>query len=193
MKTKVRTSGIQYPTIIEPPFDLWSRNVRDEYKSLSNEEIKKQLQTTAFPFAVLMSQIEGDFNFSCVIRSANNFNASKVFYYGNRKWDRRGSVGCFNYQDVIHLSTLGDIRDLKEHYVFVGLENNVRDVKQLKDYDWKPNSLLVLGEEGYGIAPEVLELLDHRVEIPSLGSVRSLNVASAASIAMYDYVSKQRK
>jgi len=71
------------------------------------------------------------------------------------------------------------------------LENNVGDVKQLKDYDWKPNSLLVLGEEGCGIAPEVLELLDHRVEIPSLGSVRSLNVASAASIAMYDYVSKK--
>lgn len=191
MKTKIRTSGIQYPILIEKPFDLWSRNVRDQYKSLPNEEIKQRLQATAFPFAVLMSQIEGDFNFSCVIRSANNFNASKVYYYGNRRYDKRAAVGCGNYQDVIHLPTLESIKALKEQYVFVGLENNVGDVKQLKDYDWKPNSILVLGEEGCGIAPEVLELLDHRVEIPSLGSVRSLNVASAASIAMYDYVSKK--
>ena len=34
---------------------------------------------------------------------------------------------------------------------------------------------------------------DHIVEIPSLGSVRSLNAGTAAGIAMHSYVSAQFK
>jgi tRNA G18 (ribose-2'-O)-methylase SpoU len=192
MKQRIRTSGINYPEVSgeDKPWNLWERNVKDEYKSFSTEEIKNDLKKTALPSAVLMSQISGDFNFSCIIRTVNNFNLSAVYYFGNKRYDKRGAQGTYHYSDVVFLPTLDDIIALKQQYKFIGLENNITDTVPIKDFVWPPNSLIVLGEEGSGIAQELINLLDYKVEILSRGSVRSINVASAAAIAIYDLVSK---
>lgn len=190
MTPKVRTSGIEYPSTTisaDERFTLWQRNVVDKYKDLPNEKIKEDMKKSALPCGVMMSQIEGDFNFANVIRTANNFNVGKVFYFGNKKYDRRAAQGCYHYSDVIHLSTLDEIKALKNDYVFVGFENNVPDVIPIETFEWQPNSIVVIGEEGNGIAKEVYDILDYKVTIPTRGSIRSLNVASAYAIAIMDY------
>ena len=53
-----------------------------------------------------------------------------------------------------------------------------------------PKTLLCLGQESIGLPKEVIAKCDKLVHIPQYGSVRSLNVATAAGIAMYDYVRK---
>lgn len=167
----------------------WERNVRDQYKSWTTEQIKEDLKKSALPFAVLMSHIEGDFNFGNVVRSANNFGASRIFYYGGKRhWDRRSAVGSYLYSAVEYLSNIEQVIELKKEFpVFVGMENNIVGTRPIKDFEWQPNSLLLFGEENSGLPKELLELVDHRVEIPSAGSIRSLNVGTAAGIAMYDY------
>ena len=172
---------------IDEKWTDYTRNVVDKYKDWTTEKIREDLSINASPNAVLMSQVQGDFNFSSVIRSANNFNVGNIYYFGNKKFDRRGSCGTHLYMDIRFLESLEEIRALKKKYVFVGLENNHPNTSRLQDFFWPPNACLVLGEEGAGIPPEVISLLDDMVEIPSFGSVRSLNVASAASIALYDY------
>lgn len=176
---------------------LQKRNVLDKYKDLPTEDIKKELQRTSFPAAALMSQVDGDFNFSCIIRSANSFNLSKVYYYGKKGYDRRGAVGCQNYIDIVFLSSLEEIARLKDQYTFVGLENNISKSVPLDSFVWPktPAPLLLIGEESRGLTdePKILELCDCLVEIKSFGSVRSLNAAVAASIAFYDYTSKYNK
>ena len=47
-----------------------------------------------------------------------------------------------------------------------------------------PRSILLLGSEAHGIAPELLALADRRVTIPRLGSGDSLNVAVSAGILL---------
>ncbi len=170
-------------------WSLWTRNVADKFKDVPTEKIKEELQRTAFPFAVMMAQLEGDFNFSSVVRSANAFNAKEVFFFGKKNWDRRGALGVQNYTPVKFMSSLDDIKALKERYTFVALENT-GGTKPLATHSWAKNSLLIIGEESLGIPEEVLTLADEKVEITQYGSVRSLNAAVAASIAMYDYTSK---
>ncbi|MFF0490593.1 TrmH family RNA methyltransferase [Nocardia sp. NPDC003482] len=46
-------------------------------------------------------------------------------------------------------------------------------------------TIVVLGNEGYGIPPDGLERLDVAVEIPMVGTGSSLNVAVAASLVLY--------
>jgi tRNA G18 (ribose-2'-O)-methylase SpoU len=169
---------------------LWQRNVIDKYKDWATEDIKVDLQKNALPFGVLVANIEQDFNLGSIIRSANSFGASKVFYYGKKHWDKRGALGCYKYVDVVHLGTLEQVKELKHHYTFVGLENNLPKTEPLISFSWPSVSLLVIGEERDGIPKEILELCDHVVEIPSRGSVRSLNAGCATSIAMYDLTSK---
>lgn len=168
---------------------MWKRNVIDRFKEVPTEKIKEELANTAHPFAVMMAQIEGDFNFGSVLRSANVFNAKEVFYFGKRGWDRRSALGAHNYTPCTHLRTLEEIKSLKDKYTFVALENT-GGTTPMSSFSWPINSLLIVGEESLGIPEDVLMLCDVRVEITQFGSIRSLNAAVAASIAMYDYTSK---
>jgi len=178
----------------ESPYCAWTRNVIDEYKAISDEEIRQRLVEKSNGFAVLMCHITGDFNIGTVIRSANFHGVRDFFYYGKRKMDRRGAVGTYKYTPVNFIEDVESIKVLKQDYTLVALENNISATLPLRQFSWelpKP-PCIVVGEECNGISPEVLELCDRFIEIPNYGSVRSMNVGAAASIAMYDYVSKIR-
>lgn len=179
---------------VDERFTLWQRNVIDKFKDISTEDIKTELQKTALPGGCFMNQIEGDFNFSNVIRTANAFNMSKVFYYGKKRFDRRGTMGTHHYTDVQYLSSVDDIKKLKDEYRFVGLENNItKPTIDINRYKFAANSIIIIGEENAGLTNDILDLCDDLVEIPTFGSVRSLNAATAAAIAMNIYSSQIRK
>jgi tRNA G18 (ribose-2'-O)-methylase SpoU len=49
----------------------------------------------------------------------------------------------------------------------------------------RTRTVVVLGNEGDGIPPDALEMLDLVVEIPMIGTGDSLNVAVAGSLVLY--------
>jgi tRNA guanosine-2'-O-methyltransferase len=51
--------------------------------------------------------------------------------------------------------------------------------------------VLVLGNEQRGLPADLLVMLDHVVEIPQLGVIRSLNVHVSASIMISSYALQQ--
>jgi tRNA G18 (ribose-2'-O)-methylase SpoU len=170
---------------------LWKRNVRDDFKYKTNEEIKEELCRTALPCAVLVQNIQGDFNLGAIMRSANAFGIHKFFYYGKKRFDRRACIGSQNYCDLNFFSTLDEVKSLKSQYHFVGLENNIeRKSHDMMKYNWKPNTLFVIGEESIGLTNDMMDVCDELVEIVLKGSIRSLNAGCAASLAFYDYSSK---
>jgi tRNA G18 (ribose-2'-O)-methylase SpoU len=52
---------------------------------------------------------------------------------------------------------------------------------------------LVLGAEGPGLSPEVLDRVDTRVRIPMAAGVDSLNVSVAAAVAFYRFRRSDRE
>jgi tRNA G18 (ribose-2'-O)-methylase SpoU len=177
---------------IEGNYRAWQQNVTNDLKGKSDEEIRLHLKATAHPFAVAFEHWIGDFNMGTGIRNANAFNAKEVFYVGERKWDKRSAVGVYNYTDVQWIPTVEDFKKLKERYVIVGIDNVPGSVS-IRNYHWPRNTLMVFGEEGPGLTPEMLALCKDVVEIPMFGSVRSLNCGTASGIVMYDYVEKLDK
>lgn len=174
-------------------FANWTRNVQDHFKNNSVEEIRDVLQENKLPLSVLMSQLEGDFNFGSVIRSCNSFNINKVFYFGKKRFDKRGALGTYHYIDVTYLSSFDDVSSLKKEYKFVALENNIeKQVNNITNFIWPENPLVIVGEENIGVSEDILGISDYFIEIPSRGSVRSLNAGAATSIAIYDYFLKSK-
>lgn len=170
-----------------------TRNVINKYKEWMKDLIRYDVRKNAFPFAVLMAHLQGDFNIGGVVRSANAFGAMGVYYCGKKKWDRRGAVGTHNYTDVQYIDDIhASARDLLHDFTFVALEQ-CEDSIPIVDFEWPKQPLIVIGEEGSGLTEEMLSLCKYKVEIPQHGSVRSLNAASAASIAMYDFVLNHNK
>jgi tRNA G18 (ribose-2'-O)-methylase SpoU len=175
-------------------WESWLYAVKDEFKSKTKEEIREHLQKTKNGFSVMFSNVLGDFNIGTGIRNANAFNANNVYYFGNKRFDKRGACGSYHYLELSYLSTLEQVKALKEKYHFVALDN-FPGAKSLYNYEWKSEKtpLLIFGEEGSGISKDVLDLCDDLVEIPMYGSVRSLNVGTASGIVMNDFVQKKFK
>jgi len=178
--------------INDPNFNAWQYNVADHLKGKTVEEIRQILKETANPFAICMEHIIGDFNMGTVIRNANAFNAKEVFYIGEKKWDKRAAVGVYNYTDVQWVPTLDQLIQLKDKYVFIGIDNVPGSVS-ISSYQFVPNSLFIFGEEGVGLTPEMQSLCIDIVEIPMYGSVRSLNCGTASGVVMHEFVSRFKK
>lgn len=175
----------------EEHFRKWERNVADHLKDKSDEDIQEALRVSAHPFAVMFENWIGDFNISTGIRNANGFNAKEVFYIGNRKWDRRGAVGVYNYTPVNWIANVEELTELQQQYTFIGVDNVPGSIP-MEPFQWPHNTLMIFGEEATGLTPGIQAMCQNIVHIQMFGSVRSFNCGSASGIAMYDFVSKYR-
>jgi tRNA G18 (ribose-2'-O)-methylase SpoU len=57
----------------------------------------------------------------------------------------------------------------------------------IRSIEYSQSSCIVLGAEGHGISPDVLELCDTYVTIPMKEGVDSLNVASASAVLLWEF------
>jgi len=163
--------------------------VRDEFKGMAPEEIKRALDPRRFDFGVLVANVAYDINLGSIIRSSNAFLAGEVVIYGRRKTDLRGAMGAHIYENITHV---GDIDALRGHvaergYTVVCFETGG---EPLPAFVWPRRPLMVFGQEGPGVPDELRDCADVTVSIPQFGSMRSINVGAAASIAMYDWHTK---
>lgn len=172
-------------------------NVHDELKSLNVEQIQDVYRRNSNAAAIGMTHISGDFNLGNVIRSANFFGFGEVIYVGGRKqYDRRSTVGTHHYIPTNFVRTEEEfITNIESRYALVCVENN------MPKYAWKTISifdedvfnelilppLFLFGEEQRGISEYLLDKCGFVLTIPSFGTVRSLNVGSAAAIVMAMY------
>jgi tRNA G18 (ribose-2'-O)-methylase SpoU len=79
----------------------------------------------------------------------------------------------------------GAIEHRGEGYHLVAVET-ARSAVEL--YDWTPSwpLCLVFGHEKDGVGGDVASLFETNVRIPMLGQKRSLNVATAAGVVLYE-------
>lgn len=170
-----------------------SRNLVAEYKGLSVEEIRARLDRQRNPFGTLALNIDYDLNIATIIRTHNAFCGQEIFYLGRRRFNRRGCVGTYLYENLQHLPDLETAkREIPSEYTWVGIDNREGAVP-LPEFDWPTRPLLIFGHEKGGL--DFLEDLPYHcssiVTIPQMGSVRSLNVGCAAAITMYDLATKK--
>lgn len=164
------------------------RNIRDEFKGKTHEEIVNSLKTN--DLVVAMSNRIRDFNWGTVIRNANAFGVSKCIFTGKRKYDRRGTVGAHHYTFVDYEP---DMLDLIEKYrglgyKIVAAEYDERyEMKDISTYTWNPKTMLIFGEEGLTLDYSILQACDDIVKIEMYGTVRSINVGTASGIFMNSF------
>ena len=75
-------------------------------------------------------------------------------------------------------------------FTLIGVEQTAESTS-LPDFVFPCKSVLLLGREREGIPMQFLQLLDHTVEIPQLGLIRSLNVHVSGAITLYEYSRQQ--
>ena len=174
-----------------------SRNIIDPYHYWTTDAIKADLDTKRWNYSVVCCNIGNDFNIATVIRNANAFLAKEVIIYGNKKYDRRGTVGTHHYTNFRHVRSVDDlgqyIREERSRgsVRIIGIDN-VPHAKNVNSFEFNPitHYIMIFGQEQIGIPQDVLDMCDDVVYIPQYGSVRSINVGCASSIIMNQYCDK---
>jgi len=169
-----------------------NRNIIDYYHYWKHEAILADLDKKRHNFSILCCNLANDFNISSTIRNSNAFLAKEVIIWGSKQYDRRGTVGTHNYTHFKHFKeeSFSELLDYIGESKLVGIDDNPNPI-DIKTYSWpKAHFVMVFGQEQIGIPSEVKNACSEFVYIPQYGSVRSLNVACASAISMYDYCSK---
>lgn len=163
-----------------------TRNIIDYYHYWKTEAIKADLDKKRHNYSILISNKFHDFNIGTVIRNSNAFLGKQIFVLGRKKYDRRGTVGTHNYENLIHVPTMDELPDIP----IVAIDN-VDGAVPMETFEWpEEHFIMAFGQEQVGLPEEVLERAKHIVYISQYGSVRSINVGTASGIAMYDYCAK---
>jgi tRNA G18 (ribose-2'-O)-methylase SpoU len=169
------------------------RNVVDAYRYWTVEAIVADLDARRHPFHVAIENLGHDFNIGSIVRTANAFNAASVRIVGRRRWNRRGAMVTDRYLHVAHHDDPADLAawagDLDLPLIGV---DNVEGSVALETADLPAACVLVLGEEGSGLSPQMLEVCSSTVAIAQYGSTRSINVGAAAAVVMHAWVRRHR-
>ena len=162
------------------------RNVEDRYRYWRHDAIVADLDTRRHPLHVAVENWGHDFNIGSVIRTANAFNVAAFHIVGGRRWNRRGAMVTDRYQHEIHHPTVTDLVAwaATERLPLVGIDN-LPGSEPIEGYAFPPACVLVLGQEGPGLTPQMREACGVVLHITQYGSTRSINAGAAAAIAMY--------
>ena len=146
---------------------------------------------------VVLERVGDADNIGAIFRSAAAFGADAVLIgpacadplYRKAIRTSMGAALTMPFADADADSWPSALRDLTaEGWTVVAL-TPASDARQLRDFTsvTRPQRVaIVLGHEGEGLTAEALAACEFRVRIPIRASVDSLNVATAAAIALYE-------
>lgn len=150
------------------------------------------------PHLVLLAiGVQDPGNVGALIRSAEAAHASGVIVSGGSAdpfgWKAiRGSMGSvFRLPAVVADSPEEVIRAARTHQLRIFAAAPHHGLS-LFDVSFLNPSLIVLGAEGPGLPPEMVELADETITIPMSGEVESLNVGVAGAILLYEAFRQRR-
>lgn len=168
-----------------------TRNVTDEFKGVPEAEIVKTLDGRSHDLVIALENTERDFSMGTIVRSANAFGVRHVYIIGRRQWNKRGAMMTDKYLHVHYLeNTANFVAEMRRQKRKIIAMDNIAGSVPLHHAKLLPRAVLVFGQEGPGISREMAEAADQIVAIEQFGSTRSLNVATAATVAMYVWVER---
>jgi len=134
--------------------------------------------------AVMRSHV----NLSHIVRTCGCFGIPRVIACGAAGIHGRiARDGAESVEVAVHRSLPPVLDRLKaEGYEIVGLEQATRS-ESLFTFSFAAKTVLVIGNERAGLEQEELDRLDRVAEITMAGLPHSLNAATSASIAVYEY------
>jgi tRNA G18 (ribose-2'-O)-methylase SpoU len=137
---------------------------------------------------IVCAPLRSNVNLSMIARTAGCCGVPKIIAAGRGTVDARIARDGASTVEIEVRSSLPPIveRLRKQGYSLVGLEQTNASV-DLHHFRFLRRTALVVGNERTGIPDGVLKMLDACVEIPVWGLPYSYNVATATSMALYEY------
>lgn len=153
-------------------------------------KLKEEIDSKRLPCCVAIPESKHVENVGGIIRTANAFLIGEVIMEQG-SYNKSAAAGTAAWENIV--STPDIFAYLKErNYTTIALEQHERSIP-LWDFKFPERSAIIIGHEVTGMKDEMVAQCDFVIEIPQFGLVESLNVATATSIALYEYSRQWRR
>ncbi len=164
----------------------------------AEEIVGRSLRAPQAAFLLVLDGIQDPQNLGAILRSAEAAGAHGLIVPRDRAAGvtpaaSRAAAGATEHLAVGRVTNLAAFLDwVKTQGVWVvGADPAGKHV--LYEADLRGPVALVIGAEGRGLRPLIQSRCDHRVRIPLMGKVESLNAASAAAVFLFEVVRQRRR
>ena len=142
---------------------------------------------------LVLAPMRSNVNLSRIVRLAGCAGITRVIQCGQGKVDREIARDAIDVVEIVLRRSLTPVLEqLREDgYTRVGLEQTTNSIC-LFEFEFTRKTALVIGAEREGLDQQELDRLDHVVEIPVYGQPYSYNVATATTMAVYEYCRQYR-
>jgi len=155
--------------------------IQDRHKSFSPLDRPRELIVACPP-------LRSNINLSRIARAAGCCGIERMICCGNAKVINKIARDAADALQIeVHRTLPPVLERLRgEGFEIVGLEQTSHS-QSIFEFAFKRRTVLIVGNERSGIEPEVLQKVDHTVEIPVYGLPYAHNAATATAMALYEY------
>lgn len=180
------------------PFErLLHKNLQDDdFLVIENDKEASALEK--LPLVFVLDNIRSAFNVGSIFRTAECLGASHIYLCGYTPLPTQGKLEktAMGTQEDTPWSEAGRLfeclEELKdEGYRIVALETAASASDLYEEFPTEPTAFVV-GNERFGLDPEILKVIDEVRIIPLRGKKNSLNVGVTAAIAGFEWMRQWR-
>ena len=144
--------------------------------------------------SVLLDGVQDPGNVGSILRSAAAAGIKQVYCSPGTAfcWSPKVLRAAMGAHFVLEIFEHVELPDLVRTAQVPVLATSGYAAEGLYTLDLRDPVAWVLGHEGQGVSNEVLELATHRVAVPHLGQVESLNVAACAAVCFFEGLRQQQ-
>jgi tRNA G18 (ribose-2'-O)-methylase SpoU len=137
---------------------------------------------------VVLAPMRSSVNLSRIVRLCGCAGIRKIIQIGPGKVDREIARDAADYVEIIQRRSMVPVLESlrAEGWPLFGLEQTTGSQSLFK-FDFPKRAGLIVGSEREGLDQACLDLLDGVIEIPVYGLPYSYNVATATTMAVYEY------
>jgi len=141
---------------------------------------------------VLLDRIFDPMNYGAIIRAANCFGVKNILVGLDRQSPITPAVCKASSGTIFHSNIVGAVNTATALKKFQenGYKAYAADINgsvELKEAEFDKKSVIIMGSEGKGIRPALLESADVHIKIPMNGDIDSLNVSQSAAVILYEF------
>jgi tRNA G18 (ribose-2'-O)-methylase SpoU len=170
-----------------------SQQAQAQFRFQRQLRLNAMAQPGPLPLVIVLDHLKPNFNVAKIFRSAQAFGVREIHLIGIDWFDPAAAKGAFKH---VPARFFEDFEQSYELLVPQGYRISVLDPiagEPLAASLLPPMSAFVLGHEEFGVGFDTSRFPGlSQVHIEQVGSIESLNVSVAASIAMYEFVRRHR-
>lgn len=140
--------------------------------------------------AVLLDQVQDPGNLGSIMRSAAAAGVKQIFcgHGTTQAWSPKVLRAGMGAHFVLEIFENVDLAALIASSQIDVVATSSHTDQVLYDLDFSSPVAWLFGHEGQGVDPALLAAASHRIAIPHLGNVESLNVAASAAVCFFEQV-----